>query len=66
MNKEMAKEIARVECEKRDWPWFEPIKVFWGLRCYTLKTNANAKGGNVYVCVRKRDGSVKSASIVPY
>jgi hypothetical protein len=54
--------IAREHCEVQGWPWNEPVLVSLGLRCYSLFTNANYRGGNVTVRIDAESGTVLSAS----
>jgi hypothetical protein len=53
--------IARSECEKRGWPWEEPVVVYWGPFNYLVRTNTQRKGGNAGIRIRRRDGVVTSA-----
>jgi hypothetical protein len=52
--------IARAECDRRDWPWKEPIRVS-GVLWYHVMTNTAFAGGNVNIHVRAFDGKVVRA-----
>jgi hypothetical protein len=66
MNKADAKQIAQNLCLEKGWPWIEPIEVRWGLFYFTIRTNAQSRGANVYIRIRKRDGTITYAGIAPY
>lgn len=61
ITKNEAIQIAREECERREWPWQEPILVYWGIFSFTVRTNTKRKVGNASFRIRKRDGVVIGA-----
>lgn len=63
-NKEEARSIARAECERKCWPWVEPVYVRWGLFTYSI-WGGGRKGGNLHMRIRKRDGAILSSGITP-
>jgi hypothetical protein len=64
ITKQQAKEIAQNECQKKGWPWIEPIDVQWGIFNYTV-WGGRRKGGNLIIKIRKKDGKIISSSITP-
>lgn len=58
---EEARQIAREECERRAWPWIEPISVQRSLGSFHIMTNAHQRGGNVNIWVDARSGEVEKA-----
>ncbi len=62
ITKSQALEIARQECARRGWPWNDHTTVKWGLFSYFV-WGGGRKGGNLWIKVRKRDGSVMSATM---
>lgn len=62
ITKTEAMQIARQECERRGWPWQEPILIHWGFFSFTVRTNTQRRGGNVSLRIRKRDGVVVGAA----
>jgi len=65
MTKKQAQRIALDECNRRGWKWQEPVLVKWGILSFTVWTNANRKGGNCCLKIRKKDGSILSAGRTP-
>ena len=65
MNKTDALAIARIECEKRNELWREPVSVSWGLFHYTVWTHSGYRGCNVCVKIRKRDGTIARFTVMP-
>jgi hypothetical protein len=61
VTKTEAEAIARRECERRNWPWAEPVTVREGLRSYRFWTNARARTGNVEIVVRADNGEITRA-----
>jgi len=61
ISKEDALEIARIRCQEEGWPWIEPVHVITGFRAYRIMTNAQMRGGNVFMRVDRRTGEVRSA-----
>jgi hypothetical protein len=64
-SKQQARGIAAAWCAGREWPFVEPVLVCWRPFTYQVWTNGSSRGGNVFVRVRKRDGQVLHASIMP-
>jgi hypothetical protein len=64
ITKQQAKEIARNECQQKNWPWLEPIYVKWGLYNYTI-WGGGRKGGNLIIKIRKKDGEIICSGITP-
>ena len=64
ITKEQAREIAKAECERRCWPWSEPIYVRWGFRHYGI-WGGGRKGGNLCMRIRKKDGAIVFAAMSP-
>jgi hypothetical protein len=58
---ESAERIARAECERRGWPWTEPVSARRQLRGYRFWTNARARGGNAEIVVDANTGEVRRA-----
>ena len=65
ISKGEALSIAQIECEKRGWPWWQPIiaKSKWGI--WEVWTNADERGGNVRILIKKDTGEVIKASLLP-
>lgn len=61
VTREEARAIAREECERREWPWSEPVHVQRHLRTLHVMTNASHRGGNVNVWIDARSGEVIEA-----
>lgn len=55
--------IARAECERRGWPWKDPVHVQERLRSYTVWTNADFRGGNCVISIDLVSGEVLSAEV---
>ena len=66
ISKTDALSIARAECERRDWLWWEPvhIKTSWG--SWEIWTNADEKGGNVRILVSKDTGEIAKAFLLTH
>lgn len=60
-----AEGIARAECERRGWPWTEPVRARRQLRGYRFWTNARSRGGNAEIVVDTNTGEVKRAWMGP-
>jgi len=56
--------IARQECQKRGWPWREPVSVKWGIFSYTV-WGGGTKGGNLCIKIRKSNGEIMNAGFSP-
>jgi hypothetical protein len=54
--------IARAECDARGWPWVDPIHVSQSPFAFHVMTNAQCRGGNVYIRIRRSDGHVLRAA----
>lgn len=63
-NKEEALSIARAECERKGWPWVEPVYVGWRFFTYRI-WGGGRKGGNLHMRIRKRDGAILKSLITP-
>lgn len=61
ISRDEAIEIARRECEKRGWVWAEPTAVRWGLRKWTVWTNADGIGSNAVFSINRSSGTVEAA-----
>jgi hypothetical protein len=66
VSREKAVRNAHEECEKRGWPWREPIIVSWHFGAYQVRTSADTLGGNCDVRVSMKDGHIISAVFHPY
>ena len=58
---EAAEQVARAECERRGWPWTEPVTRSRGLRGYRFWTNAKAVSGNAEIIVDANTGEIRRA-----
>jgi hypothetical protein len=58
-----AERIARAECERRRWPWTEPVSARRQLRGYRFWTNARSRGGNAEIVVDANTGEIQRAWI---
>jgi hypothetical protein len=56
-----AEQAARAECERRGWPWTEPVSRRRRLRGYRFWTNAHARGGNAEIVVDANTGEIRRA-----
>jgi hypothetical protein len=61
ISRDQALEIARQECERRDWPWVEPVLIKRRLLSYSGDNEPRADRGNVFMELSARSGSVLSA-----
>jgi hypothetical protein len=52
---------AKAECEARDWPWRQPVRVIGWPFGYRVWTNANVIDDNPWFLI-SRDGPVKDAA----
>jgi hypothetical protein len=59
--------IARAEFEKRNWVWREqePVIVKTGWSTWEVWTNANWRGGNTRIFIRKDTGEVVKVIVLP-
>jgi hypothetical protein len=53
-----ALKIAKLECERHDLAWVEPVSVIEGSLRFDIKTNANYIGNNAYISVSIKDGTI--------
>lgn len=73
MTKTEIVEIAKSAVEQEGWPWEEPIMVFrrrrwvlFGAVQWEIITYADYRGGNVFLMIDDRTGSVFRKSFRPY
>lgn len=59
IGKTEAKELARLECERRGVQFTEPVYISGWLRRYSVWTDAKSRGGNVSLRVDRRTGAVE-------
>ena len=66
-------EIARAAAEGEGWPWQEPVEVMkhrrWiliGALQWEVMTAAEYRGGNVYIMIDDKTGTVIGKSFFPY
>jgi hypothetical protein len=57
-----ATELAKAECERRGWPWTEPVAVLERLAEYRVWTNSGKRGGNVVIRVDIQTGKIRRAT----
>ena len=57
--------IAESECNNRQWPWLEPIKVSSTVNTWIIFTNSEARGANVRIKVHKNSGEILEAKFMP-
>jgi hypothetical protein len=57
--------LGRQECERRGWPWLEPVEVRETRRAWQILTNRKAIGCNASIAVEKRTGRVTQAAFAP-
>jgi hypothetical protein len=58
LSNERACEIGKAVCAEEGWPFFPPVVVVNGFRSWTIFTNADGRGCNAAVKIRKKDGAV--------
>jgi hypothetical protein len=58
---ETALKAARSECERRGWPWEEPVRIEQGLSEYFIRTNLRSRGGNASIRIDANTGAVTRA-----
>jgi hypothetical protein len=61
LKRDEALALAERECRLRGWPWREPVRVSGGWWGYHVMTNADMRGGNVNIHIRRRDGKITRA-----
>jgi hypothetical protein len=57
-----AEAIAMQECERRGWPWEEPVHIGELVWEFHIMTNSRRQSGNANIWVHRRDGVVTGAS----
>lgn len=62
IDKEQAFRLAREECERRGWPWQEPIGISDGFRCWKIVTHVGWMDSNVWMSIDHRTGEIMKAS----
>ena len=65
ISRDDALQIATEECDRRGWPWREPVAAHWRITHWLVVTHVGWQGGNVRIKVGKRDGKVRSAGYIP-
>lgn len=53
---------AEVECQRRGWPWKEPVYIEEWFTQWFFRTNARMRGGNVLIAVDCRTGAIRRAA----
>lgn len=61
INEQRAIQIAKVECEKRNWTWIEPVKVLTRFSSWEVRTNSKGKGVSARIIIDRKSGKVKKA-----
>jgi hypothetical protein len=64
ITREKARQIAKDECLKREWPWLEPVHVRWGWFSWHV-WGGGRRGCNLFMRIRKRDGRILQAGMTP-
>ena len=59
---EEAVRAARAACEKKGWPWQEPLLIHESPTNFWMMTNARSRGGNVNLVVGMRSAQIKKAA----
>ncbi len=59
-----ALKIAQNECLRRGWAWNEQTTVRWGLFAFTV-WGGGRRGGNLFMKIRKKDGTILQSSMTP-
>jgi hypothetical protein len=57
--------LSRQECERRGWPWLEPVEVRETRCAWQIFTNRKATGCNASFGVEKRTGKITQAAFAP-
>ena len=65
ITRDQAGEIARNLAETEGLPWQGTIVVHWGWLRYRVWANAEVRGGNPFVVIRRSDGKVLRFGITP-
>jgi hypothetical protein len=58
---EAAEQVARAECERRGWPWTEPVSRSRRFSGYRFWTNSKAVGSNAEIIVDANTGEIRRA-----
>ncbi len=61
VTKEKAIQIAKSECEQRNWSWREPVKATMRFGNWEVRTNTQARGASARIIIDKYTGEVKKA-----
>lgn len=65
ISKEEALSIAKRVCDQENWGWEEPIFICSGWGVWRVRTNADSRGRNAAIVIRKRDGTVLAKGFIP-
>jgi hypothetical protein len=65
ISRDAAVTLSRQECERRGWPWLEPVEVRETRRAWQILTNRKATGCNASFGVEKRTGKITQAAFAP-
>ncbi len=68
ITEEQVVEIVKHECEKRKWPFKEPLHIEKHLiprRVWHVMTNASVKGGHVFMDIHGKTGEILDAKYGP-
>jgi hypothetical protein len=63
VSRDRALDIARHYCDTQGYEWVEPVAVVERLRYYLIHTNAEKRGGNVWLRIDNGSGEVLSATL---
>lgn len=66
LTKDKVRAIAKQECEKRGYPWLEPVSVHRRLTYFYVWTNAMNKGANIVIDINKFTGEVIRITHIRY
>jgi hypothetical protein len=59
---EDAVKVAREVCDRRGWPWQEPVLIHESPINYWLMTNSRSRGGNCNFVVSMRSATIRKAA----
>lgn len=62
ISKEEAISMAKIECEKQDWPWLEPVIAKSWFGDWVIITNSKSRGLNAKIIIHKRTGIIKASN----
>jgi hypothetical protein len=65
ITRDQAGEIARNLAETEAMPWQGMVVVNWGWSTYRVWANAEVRGGNPFVVIRRSDGKVLRFGVTP-